>query len=211
LLATTTDAFVPLTKLTTTTTTTTRLLATTLEEDLARLQSEYKHLQERLLDDVVRKHDEADAELVEQQLLEIATEATRLQEMKQVELMEEAEHLKHDAQVARDRAMQLKQQECKEVDARLVDEIKLAYEDLVRYSDYKELQAQTQLEAAQTLLAELFENERRLQATLETLKHAHDHEMKEELHTRHRSFLDNVKGAILSHPDIMINLDPHIL
>jgi len=35
--------------------------------------------------------------------------------------------------------------------------------------------------------------------------------MKEELHTRHRSFLDNVKGAILSHPDIMINLDPHIL
>lgn len=182
------------------------------DDTLAKLQHEYKVLQEKLYRDVVIKHDEEDAEKVEEQMLETLTEATKIHEHKQMEIMDDAEHTRMEAQKTRQRAQALKQGG-KGKDAAIVNEIEAAYEDLVRYSDYKELEATDKKEAAKLLLDELKENENRLTATLEALKEENkkNHELEKELHTQHRSFLDDVKGAIYAHPDILIGLDPHIL
>jgi len=175
---------------------------------LARLQHEYKVLQERLYRDLVIQHDEEDAEQVEEQMIGVLTDATKILEHKQMEIIDEADRTRSEAQKARQRARSFQQNE------RADGEMEAAYEDLVRYSDYKELQAADKKEAAQILLNELKENEERLGATLEKLRteaKKNTAALEEELHTQHRSFLDDVKGAIYAHPDILIGLDPHIL
>jgi len=181
-------------------------------EALKKLQHEYRILQERLYADLVLKHDEEDAELVEEQMLEIATSATKIHEHKQMEIIHDAERRHLQAMEVRKRAEALREDEVG-LDATMVNEMEAAYDDLVRYSDFKDLEAQDKLEAAKTLLDELTENETRLRATLLALKEEKGKNvaLEEELHAQHRSFLDKVKDAIYAHPDIIISLDPHIL
>ena len=154
---------------------------------LAKLQHEYKILQERLLAVVVLQHDSEDAERVEEELLEIAAEATRVLEHQQMDILHrEAEHVKR---ATKDNAWG----EILEIET-------------------DQLLAKHKMEAAEMLLKQLKRNEAILMATLETLreeKAAHDKE--EEIHRQHRSFLDKVKDAIYAHPDLLVRLDPHIL
>jgi recombinational DNA repair protein RecR len=181
------------------------------DDILDRLQHEYKALQEKLALDIV-KHDEVDAEKVEEEMIEKLTEATKIHEHKQMEIIHDAESICADAQKTRKLAEDLKRAERGE-NPEMVNEMEAAYEDLVRYSDYKELEAIDKKEAARLLYHELQENENRLKETLEALKGeaTKNAAMEEKIHAQHRSFLDDVKGAILAHPDIMISLDPHIL
>ena len=94
------------------------------------------------------------------------------------------------------------------------------YDQLALYTDFKELAAKHKVAAAKTLLGHLLENEKKLHTILEQLKNEHGENKKkskalvqkeETVHAHHRSILDKVKGAIMAHPDIFINLDPHIL
>lgn len=185
---------------------------------LAKLQKEYKVLQERLYVDVVLKHDIQGAEQVEEQMIEKLIEADHILEDHQRDLIEEADQIQMEAQKTRQRAQDIKKAEKeKATDEAMAFELEAAYEDLVRYSDFKELAALDKKEAARTLLKELKENEKRLEATLEALHQ----EYKEDpdtraasatnIHAQHRSFLDDIKAAIYTHPAILINLDPHIL
>ena len=185
---------------------------------LTKLQKEYKVLQERLYADVVLKHDLQDAEQVEEQMIEKLIEADHILEDHQRDIIEEADEIQMNAQKTRQRAQDIKIAEKEKAkDEDTVFEIEAAYEDLVRYSDFKELEAIDKKEAAVTLLKELKENEKRLEATLEALhqEYKKDPDTRSasatNIHAQHRSFLDAIKAAIYSHPDILINLDPHIL
>ena len=79
---------------------------------LARLQHDYKALQERLLSDVVIKHDQEDAERVEEHMLEIATEAARVQEHKVMDIINHEDlQSKHKVEAAKILLGQLKRNE----------------------------------------------------------------------------------------------------
>lgn len=189
---------------------------TTVDPKLVKLQHEYKILQEKLLKDVVLAHDEDDAEIIEEQMIEIAERATKIHEEHQKEILREAEHTMEDVQAARQRLHELREQET----AMELDTVRHmnvdVYDQLALYSDLEELAARHKVAAAKTLLSHLEENEKKLHAALEQLKKEHDQsenkiKKEETVHTHHRSFLDKVKGVIMAHPDIFISLDPHIL
>ena len=195
-------------------TTTTKNSSVRSENDaLEELQHEYKVLQEKLLRDVVIVHDEEDAELIEEQMIEIAAKATKIHEEHQRKAIQEAENTRLAAQEVRERALDAFQ-EAVEHDA----EPSIVYDKLVEYSDFRELTAAHKISACNILLKQLEANEKRLEHTLETLKTEYHKDEKqetasleEEIHSQHRSFLDKVKDAIRAHPDILISLDPHIL
>lgn len=178
---------------------------------LAQLQHEYKVLQEKLLRDIVIQHDEEDAEMVEEQMIDIATKATKILEDQQLDAIQEAERTRSQAEDARKRVLEVfeKDREHDSADYAICSE-------LVSYSHLKGLEATNKIKAANTLLAQLKENEVRLQATLEALKEErHKSEttavsLEKEVHTQHRSFLEKTKDAIMAHPEILVNMDPHI-
>uniref|UniRef100_A0A7S3KYE9 Uncharacterized protein n=1 Tax=Amphora coffeiformis TaxID=265554 RepID=A0A7S3KYE9_9STRA len=187
-----------------------------VDPKLVQLQHEYKVLQERLLQDVVLTHDQDDAETIEEQMIEIAQQATRRHEEHQKDILREAQHNVEEAQETRQRLRELRQQ-----DKKIPMEFDV-YDQLAFYNDYQELAAKHKVAVAKTLLKHLEENEKKLHAMLDVLKQEHQehrdgnnnkHVKQQEkmLHSHHSSFLDNVKGAILAHPDILISLDPHIL
>lgn len=151
---------------------------------LADLQHEYKVLQEKLLADIVIAHDDDDAETVEEQMIEVAAQASAVQIQHQMEEIDEAETELHQAEDW--------------------------FDGLDR--EFMELETKHKIEAAKILLQRLKVNESRLAATLAKLKEEkHNEEIHREEASKHRSFLDQVKDAIFSHPDLLINMDPHIL
>ena len=74
---------------------------------------------------------------------------------------------------------------------------------------FDELEAKHKIQAALFLLEQLQENEAILQAALHKLREEKNEKL--QLVAEHRSFLDKVKDAIYSHPDLLSRLDPHIL
>ena len=200
------------------------------EDMLSSLQHEYKVLQEKLLEDLIINHDGDEALKDEEHMLEVAIEATKLQEHRQKELIKDATHDIQQAEDGRQKVLHLKEKtlndaflktlESKEVDAddRMVESYNEAYEDLQRYNEFEltfdlqELEAKHKLEASKVLLKTLKENETKLQATLDTMK-AEEVKMETTTHyyeQQHRSILNKIKDAIYAHPDILTNLDPHI-
>ena len=202
---------------------------------LVQLQHEYKVLQEQLMKDLQITHDEEDAELVEEHLLEIAEGANTLHKHKQYELLHEAEQELNVAESNMASARSLKRKALDhlisaEKQAKLMDEMDAAHHDMellkglakghnrdvdviheaerleLQFS-FDELQAQHKINAAQFLLEDLQHNEEILQATLHKLREEKNNKMLAE----HRSFLDKVKDVIYTHPDLFSSLDPHIL
>jgi len=151
---------------------------------LVKLQHEYKELQEKLLSDLVLKHDAQDAIRVEERMIEVLAEASAVERHELAKDVQEANaeleqsigHLDHDfKEIA---AMQ-KAQAAKVLLERLEEnEIKLA--------------------ATQARL-------RRAEKHDDVQKHA------QEATEHHRSFLNKVKDAIYAHPDLLVSMDPHIL
>ena len=152
---------------------------------LAKLQHEYKELQEKLLSDLVLKHDAQDVIRVEERMIEVLAEASAVERHELAKDVQEANaeseqsigHLDHDfKEIA---AMQ-KAEAAKVLLERLEEnEIKLA--------------------ATQARLMRGAEKHDDVQ------KHA------KEATEHHRSFLNTVKDAIYAHPDLLASMDPHIL
>ena len=215
------------------------LKATVSENDeilLKRLQHEYKVLQEQLLMDIEITHDEEDAELVEEHLLEIAEGANTLHKHKQYEIVEQATKEMDRAETGMMSARALKQKALDhlinaEREASMLEEIDSQHTDLEQLKSlakehnadidviheaerielqlsFDELEAKHKIQAAEFLLEQLEENEAILKAALRKLR---EEKNEKALLAEHRSFLDQVKDAIYSHPDLLARLDPHIL
>ncbi|CAB9526741.1 expressed unknown protein [Seminavis robusta] len=182
-------------------------------DTLARLQQDYKRLQEKLLCDIVLKHDAEEERHVEEEMIEILARATMVHEDKQVERIHEAQHELEHAKKERLQAHVLKKKALR--DGFSENHMNAALEDLGRLNDLEihwkmeELESKNKLDAAMVLLENLQVNEANLLDALDKLKDE-DTSVRQVQASKHTSFLHHVQDAIRSHPELTF-LDPHIL
>jgi hypothetical protein len=175
------------------------LRSTTYDDILARLQNEYKELQDLLLDDLA-VDEKVEAEQVAQVILEKAVDVAAVQRYKQMEIIDEAQKELIHASDDRMRAHTLHEQAHAEAmsaehEAALLESIDAGYDDMERLRDlsvahsshdlendaedleiksaFKELEASSKKEAAAELLKQLEENEAQLKDSLRQLRDFH--------------------------------------
>jgi len=204
----------------------TRLLSAYDDQAIARLQEEYRQLQDVLLQDL-EEHKMAEAKDISQEMFEKAAEMTSYQKHQQEEKLEEAnEHLQH-ALSDLEHAQALQEQahgdaEWSEDEAAMVESLEAGYEDLERLRDlsvhhaahhleedarnqvveatFQELKAEAEQEDAAELLRMLQENEQILKATIQQLKEEKNHKAREkwEAHEmmKHVDFVKSVRRIL---------------
>jgi hypothetical protein len=199
------------------------LRSTTYDDVLARLQNEYKELQQTLLRDLAM-HKKVEADQVAQTILEKAVDVAAVERYKQMEIIDEAQKELIHASDDKMRAHALHEQAHAEAmsaerEADLIESIDAAYEDMERLRDlsvahaahhlendaedleiksaFKELEASSKMDAAADLLKQLEENEAQLKDSLKQLREFRNtkavEEWKKTEAPKHDMFLDKVK------------------
>jgi hypothetical protein len=222
-----TEAFVllPRIKSSSFATSVTVLRSTTYDDILARLQNEYKELQDLLLHDLA-VHEMVEAEQVAQVILEKAVDVADVQRYKQMEIIDEAQKELIHASDDRMRAHTLHEQAHSEAmsaehEADLMESIDAGYgvmerlrdlsvahashdlendaEDLEFKSAFKELETSSKKEAAAKLLKQLEKNEAQLKDSLKQLRDFHHNKATAEWEKAkiHGIFLDKVKELVI--------------
>ena len=223
LLAATSEAFSPLS---TFSHNPTRLLSSINDEAIARLQKEYRELQDVLLQDL-EQHQMAEAKEVSEEMFEKAAELTAFQKYQQEEKLEEANEHLQKAIGDLEQAQALQEQahadaEWSQDEANMVESLEAGYEDLERLRDlsvhhaaqhleedarelvmeatFQELEAQAEQEDAVNLLRKLEHNERLLKDTIKQLKEEKNQQLREqkEAHEmlKHVDFVKSVRKII---------------
>ena len=199
------------------------LRSTNYDGVLARLQNEYKELQQTLLDDLAVNR-KVEADQVAETILEKAVDVAAVQRYEQMEIIDEASKELMHASDDKVRAHALHEQAHVEAmsaerEAAFVESIDAGYEDLERLRDlsvahaahhlennakdleiesaFKELEASSKMEAAAELLKQLEENEAQLKDSLKQMRDRRNTKAMEEWKKteapKHDMFLDKVK------------------
>jgi hypothetical protein len=204
----------------------TALKITSYDGILARLQNEYKELQQTLLDDLAT-HKKVEADQVAETILEKAVDVAAVQRYQQMDIIDEAQKELMHASDDRMRAHALHEQAHAEAvsaerEAASVESIDAAYEDKERLRDlsvahashklendaedlviksaFKELEASSKMEAAAELLKQLEENEALLKDSLKQMRDFRNTKAMEEWKKteapKHEMFLGKVKALM---------------